>query len=114
MRSMIYRGEIRLVNLDPIIGHEQGKTRPCLIISVDKFNNGPAKLVAIAPLTSTNRNIPLHVEVKPPEGGVKGTSYILCDQIRTISTNRLKDRWGRISNDTMLKVEKRVQQLLGL
>ena len=111
---MIQRGEIWIANLDPTKGHEQGHTRPCLIISVDSFNNGPAKLLIIAPLTSKDRSIPLHVEISPPEGGVKNTSYILCDQIRTISSDRLKNRWGQISNNTMLKVEKRIQQLLGL
>lgn len=111
---MFHRGEIWIANLDPTQGHEQGKTRPCLIISVDGFNNSPADMVVVAPLTRTNRKIPLHVELLPPEGGVTSPSYILCDQIRTISATRVKNCLGQISDDTMLRVEKRLQQLLGL
>jgi len=112
---MIQRGEIWLVGLpQKTKGHEQAKTRPCLILSVDAFNNGPAHLVVVAPLTSTNKGIPLHFEIIPPEGGVKNNSYILCDQIRTISTDRLIDCWGKVTIETMLEVEKRIKQLLAL
>ncbi|MFO8056917.1 MAG: type II toxin-antitoxin system PemK/MazF family toxin [bacterium] len=111
---MIQRGDIWRADLDPTTGHEQGRTRPCLIMSENSFNNGPANLVIIIPLTTTNRSIPLHVEIHPTEGGISNTSYILCDQLRTISTTRLKECWGQVSDDTMIEVEKRVRQLLGL
>ena len=48
------RGEIWFVDLNPVVGHEQAKIRPCLIISHDTFNHGPANLHIILPLTSKN------------------------------------------------------------
>jgi len=73
------RGEVWFADLEPVKGHEQGAQRPVLIFSVDAFNNGPATLVIIIPLTTKNRKIPFHVEINPPEGGIDRTSYIMCD-----------------------------------
>ncbi len=69
------RGEIWLVNLDPTIGREQAGERPVVILSTDRFNRGPAGLVIVAPMTTRDRRLPLHVAVDPPEGG--GTQALL-------------------------------------
>lgn len=58
------RGEIWLVDLSPVRGHEPAGRRPALVISVDEFNHGPAGLVHVIPLTTKERGIPLHVEVR--------------------------------------------------
>ena len=109
------RGEIWAANLNPTRGHEQAGRRPVLIISTDTFNHGPADLVFVLPLTRTNRHIPLHVPVDPPEGGLKGRSYILCDAGRSISKERLgKSAWGSVSAQTMSQVEYRLRTLLEL
>ena len=106
-----YRGEIWLVDLNPIRGHEQAGKRPVLVVSADPFNMGPAELVVVVPLTTRKRGIPLHVEVKPPEAGLKKTSYVMCENIRSISKERLNDRCGVVSDQTMRQVEKRLQLL---
>jgi mRNA-degrading endonuclease toxin of MazEF toxin-antitoxin module len=62
-------------------GREQAGTRPALVFSVDKFNHGPADLLIVLPITSKNKSQPLHVEVTPPEGGLKLPSFIKCDDI---------------------------------
>lgn len=86
-----------------------------LIVSNDTFNHGPANMVIIVPLTRTGRRIPVHVEINPPEGGVSARSYILCDNIRAISKERLSERpWGMVSPETMLEVEDRLGILLDL
>jgi mRNA interferase MazF len=109
------RGEIWTADLNPTRGHEQAGKRPVLIISTDTFNHGPADLVFILPLTRTNRRIPLHVSVDPPEGGLKEKSYILCDAGRSISKARLgKSVWGNISVQTMAQIEYRLRTLLEL
>ena len=109
------RGEIWLANLNPIKGHEQAGARPVLIVSNNTFNHGPADMVIIVPLTRTERRIPMHIEINPPEGGVSSRSYILCDNIRAISKQRLSDRpWGMVSPATMLEVEDRLGILLDL
>jgi mRNA interferase MazF len=107
-------GEIWLVNFNPTKGHEQAGMRPCLIISVDEFNSCPADLVIAIPITSKFRNIPTHVPIVPPEGGLRKKSYILCEQIRSISKDRLKKRLGKISYPIIRQAKDRIALLLGL
>jgi mRNA interferase MazF len=85
-----------------------------LIMSDDLFNRGPAGLVIALPLTSTLRGVPSHVVVEPPEGGLKSTSAILCEAIRSISTERLVLRWGVVSPAKMLQVEDTLRILMRL
>ncbi|MCC6444525.1 MAG: type II toxin-antitoxin system PemK/MazF family toxin [Armatimonadetes bacterium] len=108
------RGEIWLADLDPIRGHEQAGRRPILIVSVDAFNQSPAGLLIVLPITSTLRHIPTHVPVEPPEGGLTVPSMILCDAIRSIAKERLLVHWGTIHSDTMASVEDRLRILLSL
>ena len=108
------RGEIWTANLSPTQGHEQSGSRPVLIFSDDIYNQGPSDLVVVIPITSTLRNIPIHVEIQPPEGGLRQPSRILCDQIRCIARQRLGTCWGSISAATLAEVETRVRILLGL
>ncbi len=112
--STASRGEIWLVGLDPTKGREQAGQRPALIISVDQFNHGAAELVIAIPITSKAKGIPLHVEVSPPEGGLTMTSFVKCEDVRSISTARLVGRLGKVSNQTIELVEDRLRILLGL
>ena len=100
------RGEIWFIDLNPVVGHEQAKIRPCLIISHDTFNHGPANLHVILPLTSKNKNLPLHLPLEWLEGGSETQSFVLCDQIRTVSRQRFKGKClGIASKKTMEKIE---------
>lgn len=60
------KGDIWLVDLNPTRGHEQAGKRPCLVVSVDLFNQGASGLVVVLPITSKEKGIPFHVEVNPP------------------------------------------------
>ena len=100
--------------LDPVRGHEQAGKRPLLILSDDRFNSGRAGLIIAAPLTRQDKNIPYHVAIEPPEGGLRAVSYIKCEDIRSIARERLSDRWGEVSSDTMVMVEERLRLLLNL
>ena len=108
------RGEVWLVSLNPVRGHEQAGTRPALIISVDGLNRGPAGLVIIAPLTSRRKDIRTHVPVTPPEGGLRQASFIKCEDVRSLSQERLVRPLGRVSAATLAAVEERLRILLGL
>ena len=114
MRVPPQRGEIWLIDFDPIRGHEQAGRRPALILSVNAFNAGPADLVVAVPITKTMRNIPTHVVIHAPEAGVKLDSAILCEAVRSVSKERLAVKWGRVSPQTLAEVEDRVRILLGL
>jgi mRNA interferase MazF len=108
------RGDIWDLDLNPVLGREQAGFRPALILSVDLFNQGPADLIVVAPLTRTARKIRWHVSVRPPEGGLSAESFIQCENIRAVSKQRLKRRRGRISPGTLDQVEDRIRILLGL
>ena len=108
------RGDIWLVNFTPARDHEQDGTRPAALVSIDAFNNGPADLLIVAPLTRTARGIPYHVPVHPPEGGLRDLSFVMCDQLVTISRTHVRGHWGSLSEQTMSVIADRVRILLGL
>ena len=108
------RGEGWLVDLEPIRGREQGGQRPAVILSVDLFNEGPAGLVVALPITSRQKKIPFHVPLHPPEGGLKTVSYVKCEDIRSISSERLLKKWGTIEAASLAQIEDRLRILLGL
>lgn len=111
------RGEVWLINLGIGEGHEQSGSRPALVVSVDQFNQGLSGLVMVLPITSQtskSRSIPAHILVIPPEGGLKTSSIILCDQLRTVSKDRLQVCWGSVSSKTIANVETVLRFLLGL
>jgi len=108
------RGEVWDLSFDPVSRHEQGGTRPALILSEDIFNEGPADLIVVAPITRTARRVRWHVQVAPPEGGLVSESFIQCENVRSVSKQRLKRLRGRISGGTIQQVEDRLRILLGL
>lgn len=108
------RGEVWLVDLDPVEGHEQGGRRPALVLSVDGLNSSRAGLVTVLPVTSRQRALRTRIEVRPPEGGLSVTSWVICEQARTVSTRRLHRRLGLVSERTMVGVADVVRVLLGL
>jgi mRNA interferase MazF len=109
------RGEIWSADLNPTRGHEQAGTRPVLVVSTDVYNDGPAGLVIVVPITRTDRRIPIHVVIEPPEGGITGRSVLLCDAVRSISTDRLVgEPWGRVAPGTLRAVEDRLRLLMEL
>jgi len=108
------RGEVWLADLNPTRGHEQAGRRPVLVVSEDLFNRGPAGLVIVLPMTSTVRPVPSHVPVSPPEGGLRKKTAVLCEAIRSISTDRLILRWGSVAPQTMADIEDRLRILMRL
>ncbi len=108
------RGEVWLINLDPTKGHEQSGVRPALVLSVDSFNASAAGLVTVLPITSKPRVLRTRVEIKPPEGGLAMISYVICEQVRTVSASRLGKPLGKVSEATMDAIEAIVKMLLGL
>lgn len=108
------RGEVWLADLDPVRGHEQGAKRPVLVVSVDGFNRLPLGLVIVVPLTSKHKGFPFHVELRPPEAGTRVPSWIKCEDVRSISTERLIKRWGSVAPPTLANVQAHLAKLLGV
>ena len=99
MDMVINRFEVCLVNLDPTLGHEIQKTRPCLVISPDEMNHHLATVI-VAPMTTQGRDYPSRV--KCVFDGKDG--QIVLDQIRTVDKVRLVKKLGKINGDVQKEV----------
>lgn len=108
------RGEIYYANLDPVIGSEQGGIRPVLIIQND-LGNRFSPTVIVLPLTSRmgKANLPTHVPIMPPQGGIRKPSLILCEQVRTLEKSRLTGYLGALSGEKMQLVERALSLAVG-
>jgi mRNA interferase MazF len=85
-----------------------------LILSDDRFNRSAAELVIAVPITSKGKAVPSHVEVSPPEGGLTMRSFVKCEEIRAISTERLLRMIGTVNTSTLHSVEQRLRMLLNM
>ena len=96
---VIQRFDVFLVNLDPTVGSEIKKTRPCLVISPDEMNRW-IRTVIVAPMTTKGRPYPTRVlcEFQEKEG------QIVLDQVRTADKSRLVRKLGQISESTQSEV----------
>ena len=92
------RFDIVLVNLDPSVGVEIRKTRPCLIVSPDEINVA-LQTIIVAPLTTTPpRTLPTRVPLKAtPKSGLSNDSYAVLDQIKSVDRRRVVTEMGTIS-----------------
>ncbi len=108
------RGEVWQVDLNPTRGHEQAGKRPGLVVSADLFNHGPAGLVVMLPISTVAKGIPFHVELNPPEGGLKQKSFVKCEDVRSVAKERLLRRYGTVSPRAMAAVDDRLRILLDL
>lgn len=96
---VVSRFEIYLVTLDPTVGTEIQKTRPCLVVSPDEMNRHIATVI-VAPMTTRGRPYPTRVSVR--FGGKRG--QIVLDQPRTVDKSRLVKRLGRIGSSAQRDV----------
>src|SRR5438309_5233797 len=91
MGMVITRFEVYLVSLDPALGSEIKKTRPCLVVSPDEMNHN-VRTVIVAPLTTKGQSYPTRVPCR-----FKGKDgQVVLDQIRAVDRSRLVKRLGRI------------------
>lgn len=108
------RGEIWWFDPDPVKGHEQGGARPGLVVSASTFNQGPQRLAMVLPITRRHRPWPFRLEIRPSESGLSAVSYIICDQLRTVTLERLLDTQpaGRVSERTLELVRDHLAAIL--
>lgn len=111
----IKRGDIVLVNLDPVTGSEQGKIRPALIIQND-YGNEYSPTTIVAPITSKvfSKEFPTNVQISTKESGLKEDSTILLNQIRTIDKSRIIKRLGKVNASLFNKVDLAIKVSLAL
>lgn len=104
---MVNQYDIFLINLDPTIGSEMKKTRPCVIISPNEMNYNLNNVI-IAPMTSTDKTYPTRVSVEFENK----TGSIVLDQIRTVDKARLVKKLGKIDKKTINKIKLVLKEML--
>jgi mRNA interferase MazF len=101
---VIQRGDVFLVNLEPVLGSEIGKTRPAVILQNDLANRS-SPTVTVVPLSSNlGRIFPFQVRIPAGEGGLERDSKVLCEQIRTLSKGRLLQRLGSLPPERLEEI----------
>jgi mRNA interferase MazF len=103
-RSTLKRFDVYLINLDPTIGAEITKTRPCVIVSPNEMNQFLATVI-VAPLTSRIRNYPMRVRCQFQNR----VGEVVLDQLRTVDQNRLIKRLGTIDGQTQTSLLQTLQ-----
>ena len=98
MDSLIKRGDIFYADLSPVVGSEQGGTRPVLIVQNDTGNRHSPTVIAAAITSQTGKaRLPTHINIAGGSVGLSKDSVILLEQIRTIDKRRLREHMGRLA-----------------
>ena len=113
MAQQIRRGDIYYADLNPVIGSEQGDTRPVLVVQ-NNVGNKHSPTVVVVPLTSSKKAfLPTHVKVSRM-GGLRADSTALTEQVRTLDRSRFEGYIGRISDDTQAAIDYALTVSVGL
>ncbi len=111
----IKRGDIFLADLNPVVGSEQGGSRPVLIVQNDIGNKySPTVIVAAITAQLEKAKLPTHVLIDSEQFGLARTSVILCEQIRTLDKKRLIQKMGTIDDSLLIKVDEALVISVGL
>ncbi|NLT39509.1 MAG: type II toxin-antitoxin system PemK/MazF family toxin [Clostridiales bacterium] len=115
MDNIVKRGDVYYADLSPVVGSEQGGTRPVLIVQNDTGNRHSPTVIAAAITSQINKaKLPTHIELSGRSCGLSKDSVILLEQIRTIDKRRLKERMGKLDPDLMDRVDDAIAVSFGL
>ncbi|MBQ6159930.1 MAG: type II toxin-antitoxin system PemK/MazF family toxin [Oscillospiraceae bacterium] len=115
MDPNVRRGDIYFADLSPVVGSEQGGTRPVLIIQNDTGNRHSPTVIAAAITSQLGKaRLPTHITVPGREVGLAKDSVVLLEQIRTLDKRRLREHMGRLSDEQMSQVDNAIAVSFGL
>jgi mRNA interferase MazF len=115
MDHSVKRGDIFYADLSPVVGSEQGGTRPVLIVQNDMGNKHSPTVIAAAITSQMNKaRLPTHIELMGPAVGLTKNSVVLLEQIRTIDKKRLREHMGRLDENMMNQVDNAIAVSFGL
>lgn len=115
MDMTVKRGDIFYADLSPVIGSEQGGTRPVLIVQNDMGNRHSPTVIAAAITSQMNKaKLPTHIELTGRNVGLTKDSVVLLEQIRTIDKKRLKEKMGRLDDGSMGQINHALSISFGL
>ena len=113
--TVIRRGTVLLLDLDPTRGHEQQGLRPCIAVSdpeVAAEQRFP--LLAVVPLTRTPGVGALYPQLGPGDSGLTSESYALVDHLRSVDKRRVRRAYGQIAEEELARVDEGLTMFLGL
>ena len=110
--ARVLRGEIYWADLQPVHGHEQGGVRPVLVLSHDLFNERSGTVIALA-ITSQPQRAGYPLTWRVPAGVLPKRSWVKISQVRTLSTERLGARLGRLQAADIQEIIDGLLQLVG-
>ena len=115
MDDMVKRGDIFYADLSPVVGSEQGGTRPVLIVQNDMGNRHSPTVIAAAITSKTGKaKLPTHINLPGNSVGLTRDSVVLLEQIRTIDKRRLREHMGCLNDTLMGKVDEAIAVSFGL
>ena len=115
MDSTVKRGDIYFADLSPVVGSEQGGTRPVLIVQNNTGNKHSPTVIAAAITSQTGKaRLPTHINIAGGSVGLSKDSVILLEQIRTIDKRRLREHMGQLDDAQMAMVENAIAVSFGL
>ena len=112
---IVKRGDIFYADLSPVVGSEQGGTRPVLVVQNDVGNKYSPTVIAAAITSRINKaKLPTHIEIDAARYGLNKDSVILLEQVRTIDKRRLREKIGKLDEVQMIKVNDALSISFGL
>lgn len=108
------RSEVWLVDFGDPVGREQSGRRPAVIVSADALNESRAGVVVVVPITTAYRGLPSHVEIDPGSSGLDEVSYAKCEDVKSVSEQRLIGRLGAVDEQAMFEAARALRFLLDL
>jgi mRNA interferase MazF len=108
------RGEVWLVDFGDPVGREQSGRRPAVVVSADLLNDSGAGVVVVVPVTTVYRGLPSHVEIDRGSSGLDEVSYAKCEDVKSVSEQRLIGRLGAAGDEAMFHVARALRFLLDL
>ena len=109
-----HRGEVWLVDFGEPVGREQSGRRPAVVVSADPLNESRAGIVILVPTTTAPRGLPSHVEIEPGASGLDDLSYAKCEDIKSVSEQRLIARLGLVPDTVTFAIGRALRFLLDL
>ena len=104
--AAVARGEVHLVRLDPTLGSEIRKTRPCLVVSPDELNRY-LRTAVVAPMTTGGHAYPWRIACRFQNR----SGFVALDQLRTVDSERCLKRLGRVPPATVIEVVQALQEM---
>ncbi|HEV7942534.1 MAG TPA: type II toxin-antitoxin system PemK/MazF family toxin [Solirubrobacteraceae bacterium] len=108
------RAEVWLLDFGDPVGREQSGRRPAVVVSSDLLNDSRAGIVVVVPITTTDRGLPSHIEIDPINSGLDKISYAKCEDVKSVSEQRLIARLGAVDQQAIFQIGRALRFLLEL